>query len=82
MIVEREAFLECYGLTDVKFGNKLERIGAGVFFQCKSLERITIPLKDGLITDDDVFFRCRNLKQVDVVEGELHKTIAALQLEE
>ena len=30
---------------------------------------------------DDIFIGCRNLKHVDLVEGEVHETIAALQLE-
>ena len=39
-------------------------------------------MKDGLITADDIFQLCKNLQQVDLVEGELHETIAALHLEE
>ena len=90
-IVSRYAFAGCEALTDVKFGSKLERIKRGAFRNCKSLERITIPLKDGLIdhehedvffTTDGVFQGCENLHQVDLVEGELHETIAALHLEE
>ena len=39
-------------MTDVKFGSKLEmeRIKWRVFSGCVSLDRITIPLKDGLIS--------------------------------
>ena len=43
-----DALHECKALTDVKFGNKLERIEGGAFDFCESLERITIPLKDGM----------------------------------
>ena len=39
-------------------------------------------MKDGLITHDNTFTGCDNLKRVDLVEGEVHETIAALQLEE
>ena len=78
MIVERDAFFRCPALTDVKFGSKLERIKGEVFSGCYSLERITIPLKDGLITRDNIFAECDNLRHVDLVEGELHETIAAL----
>eukprot|EP00984_Skeletonema_dohrnii_P012493 scaffold5077_cov162-Skeletonema_dohrnii-CCMP3373.AAC.2 len=81
-IVEWKAFSACFGLTDVKFGCKLERIERWAFFGCPSLERIIIPLKDGMITADDIFEGCANLKHVDLVEGALHETIAALQLEE
>jgi len=81
-IVMEEAFAGCEVLTDVEFGSKLERIEEVAFCNCESLERITIPLKDGLITDDDVFMACENLKHIDLIEGELHETIDALQLEE
>ena len=46
------------------------------------LERITIPFKDGIITDDGIFSECDNFNRIDLVEGELHETIAALHLEE
>eukprot|EP00986_Skeletonema_menzelii_P015770 scaffold12636_cov88-Skeletonema_menzelii.AAC.5 len=81
-IVMEAAFAGCDVLTDVKFGSKLESFGVEAFCSCVSLERIIIPLKDGLINDDGIFMECENLDQVDLVEGELHETIAALQLEE
>eukprot|EP00985_Skeletonema_marinoi_P014762 scaffold7522_cov202-Skeletonema_marinoi.AAC.17 len=81
-IVEGKAFSGCEALTDVKFGSKLDRIEAEAFGFCPSLERITIPLKDGLITHDNLFAGCLDLVHVDLVEGELHETIADLQLEE
>eukprot|EP00577_Skeletonema_sp_RCC1716_P020745 CAMPEP_0113427974 /NCGR_PEP_ID=MMETSP0013_2-20120614/31613_1 /TAXON_ID=2843 ORGANISM="Skeletonema costatum, Strain 1716" /NCGR_SAMPLE_ID=MMETSP0013_2 /ASSEMBLY_ACC=CAM_ASM_000158 /LENGTH=299 /DNA_ID=CAMNT_0000316487 /DNA_START=82 /DNA_END=981 /DNA_ORIENTATION=+ /assembly_acc=CAM_ASM_000158 len=81
-IVGEDAFYDCPALTDAKFGRKLERIEGEAFADCPSLERITIPLKDGLITADDIFSGCENLKHVDLVQGEPLLTIAALQLEE
>eukprot|EP00986_Skeletonema_menzelii_P018168 scaffold25925_cov206-Skeletonema_menzelii.AAC.7 len=81
-IVEEGAFAGCKALEDVEFGGKLERIEEVALFKCDSLERITLPLKDGLISSDDIFQDCGNLKHIDLVEGELHETIAALQLEE
>ncbi len=78
----RSAFYWCEALTDVKFGNKLNRIEEGAFCKCRSLERITIPIKDGLIAFDDTFVGCVALKHVDLVEGALHDTIAALHLGE
>eukprot|EP00984_Skeletonema_dohrnii_P022701 scaffold11802_cov202-Skeletonema_dohrnii-CCMP3373.AAC.5 len=81
-IVGRFAFSACFGLTNIKFGKELESIEDGAFFNCTSLERITIPLKDGMIAADDTFQGCENLKHVDLVEGALHDTIAALLLEE
>ena len=82
-VVEGGAFESCEGLTDVKFSSKLERFDDGAFFNCYSLERITIPLKDGLITADNTFQECDNLMQVDLVERvELHDIVAALNLED
>ena len=81
-IVEELAFTHCKTMKEVKFSNKLERIDEGTFFDNRSLECITIPLKDGIISNDTIFEECYNLKQVHLVEGELNKTIAALHLEE
>jgi hypothetical protein len=80
-IVEGWAFRECTALMNVEFGKKLESIGREAFKFC-TLERITIPLKDGIITEDDIFQGCNDLEHVDLVEGELHDTIAALLLED
>ncbi len=83
MIAEWGAFFECKALTDVTFGSKLERIEGMVFRDCYSLERITIPLKDGMITHDDIFMDCTYLKHIDLVEGaQLNETIVALHMEE
>ena len=80
--VKNKAFGICFALTYVKFGSKLERIEEGAFRNC-DLERITIPLKDGLITNHyNIFQHCNNLHQVDLIEGELHETISALHLED
>eukprot|EP00984_Skeletonema_dohrnii_P029707 scaffold20552_cov161-Skeletonema_dohrnii-CCMP3373.AAC.10 len=80
-VIDRQAFART-ALTNVKFGAKLERFEEQAFVGCRSLERITIPFKDGMITHSDTFYLCQNLKLVDLVEGELHETIAALQLGE
>ena len=76
------AFDGCTALTSVKFGSNLGTIEKKAFGSCKSLEQITLPLKD-LITADDVFAGCDNLKRVDFVEAaKLHEVVAALHLEE
>eukprot|EP00577_Skeletonema_sp_RCC1716_P020819 CAMPEP_0113375426 /NCGR_PEP_ID=MMETSP0013_2-20120614/2099_1 /TAXON_ID=2843 ORGANISM="Skeletonema costatum, Strain 1716" /NCGR_SAMPLE_ID=MMETSP0013_2 /ASSEMBLY_ACC=CAM_ASM_000158 /LENGTH=300 /DNA_ID=CAMNT_0000257459 /DNA_START=9 /DNA_END=911 /DNA_ORIENTATION=- /assembly_acc=CAM_ASM_000158 len=80
--VQEGAFLDCEALTDVKFGSKLERTGEIAFFGCPALERITIPLNDGMITHDNLFAGCLDLVHVDLFEGAVHETIVALQLEE
>ncbi len=81
-IVKEGAFCDCPALTDAEFGNELERIDESAFGRCISLERITIPLKNGLITHDNTFQGCEKLKHVDLVEGEwgLQGTVAALHL--
>eukprot|EP00984_Skeletonema_dohrnii_P018930 scaffold8973_cov75-Skeletonema_dohrnii-CCMP3373.AAC.2 len=82
-IVEACAFIDCKALANVKFGKELESIGSSAFANCYALERIAIPLKDGMITEDDIFQGCGNMKHVDLVEGAiLHETITALQMEE
>eukprot|EP00984_Skeletonema_dohrnii_P030268 scaffold21639_cov77-Skeletonema_dohrnii-CCMP3373.AAC.2 len=81
-IVEGAAFVKCAALTNIKFGNKLDSIRWSAFAHCTSLERSTLPLKDGMITDDNVFQGCENLKRVVLIEGDLHETITALLLEE
>ena len=81
-IVEEYAFAEC-GLLNVKYGNKLERFKDCAFCYNHSLERITIPLKDGLIAEDNIFQGCDQLNNVHLLESaELHETITALHLEE
>jgi hypothetical protein len=87
-IVELKAFLGCISLVDMTFGDKLESIRSvgdpffdgGAFCDCYALTRITIPLKDGMITHDDIFRGCRSLASVDLVGG-IHETISSLHLE-
>ena len=84
--VEGGAFDDCKALKNVEFGDKLESIGGWAFLKCTSLERITIPLKDGMITYDGIFGifqRCEKLIHVDLVEeAVLRRTIDALLLED
>ena len=81
-VLENSVFAECKALTDVKLGNKLEFCGRKVFKNCPSLERITIPLKK-LIMTDNTFQGCVALEYVDLVEEVLlQEIIAALHLEE
>lgn len=80
-MVEECAFVNCPALTDVEFGNELDCIDEAAFDGCTSLERITIPLKNDIIHPTNKFEGCVNLKHVDLIAGELHETISALQLE-
>ena len=76
-IVEGMAFCECTAITNVEFGKELESIGEMAFDNCTSLEQINIPLKDGMIADDNMFEGCEKLERVDLVGGEvLHVNIA------
>ena len=81
-IVEGCAFNTCESLIDVTFSDELESIEDRAFYDCESLERITIPLKDGMFSAHDTFQGCGKLVRVDLVEGEVHEIIAALQLED
>ena len=77
MIVETYAFNGCRNLTNVKFGKDLESVGGLAFLCCRSLERIALKLKDGMIAFDDTFQYCKKLNHVDLVEGTtLSETIA------
>ena len=80
-IVKRAAFSCCINLSNVEFGKDLETIGRMALFACKSLERITLPLKEDLISLDSTFQRCDRLHLVDLVGG-VHETVAALLMEE
>ena len=80
-ILERSAFAGCPNLINVKVGKDLESIGNAAFIHCFSLERIALPLKDGVITKKRIFQECKNLNHVDLVGG-VHETIAALLMEE
>ena len=80
-IVERSTFSNCWSLVNVKFGKELESIRGGAFFNCMSLERIALPLKDGMLTNNDTFQKCVELNHVHLVGG-VYETIAAFLLEE
>jgi hypothetical protein len=75
------AFMLSYALTDVVFGQDLERIEAFAFNYCTALRRIVIPLKYGLIVEDEAFNKCVNLSRVDALAGGIHTTISSLHLE-
>ena len=79
------AFSECPGLVDAKFGRKLKGIFESIFYNCSSLQRITLPLRNDLIPKrvNNSFQMCGNLRHVDLIEeGALQETIDALLWEE
>ncbi len=76
-------FFCCRALMELKFSSNLDYMEDYPFDDCTSLKRITIPLREGLISPAAIFNGCRSLKYVDLVEREvLQETITALQLEE
>ena len=80
-IVEKSAFYNCRNLTNVNFGKDLEAIRWGTFFRCRSLRRIALPLKYGIIAANDRIFQgCVKFNLVELVGG-VTETIAALLLE-
>jgi hypothetical protein len=80
-MVGRYAFQNFTSLTDAVFGKDLERIERYAFHYCTALRRIVIPLKHGLIVDDNVFNLCENLSRVDALVGGIHTTISSLHLQ-
>ena len=57
-------------------------MGNSAFADCSLVERVTLPLKEDVITTDDVFRFCAKLSRVDLVEIEvLNETIAALLID-
>ena len=80
-VVVGSAFTCCKNLRNAKLGKDLESVGGGVFYNCRSLQRITIPLKEDMIAFDNTFQRCAKLDRVDLVKG-VHETVSALLLEE
>ena len=80
-IVERETFRGCWSMINAKFGKELESIGGDVFYRCRSLECIALPLKNGMLTADNTFVKCEKLESVELV-GKVHETVAGLLMEE
>ena len=80
--VEAGAFSNCPNLINAKFGKDLESIGVSAFDCCRSLERITLPLKHySCYWANNIFERCQNLNHVDLVEG-VQETIDTLIMKE
>eukprot|EP00984_Skeletonema_dohrnii_P010266 scaffold3999_cov138-Skeletonema_dohrnii-CCMP3373.AAC.1 len=78
-VIEKNAFFRCIQLTDLDLPEGLETLQEHAFSMCQRLGRIAIPLKDDMV-GVDVFFRCLNLRVVDLVGG-IDNTIASLHLE-
>ncbi len=78
-VIAYAAFSRCKHLSEVELSKDLETIERFAFNDCPRLRRIAMPLKDNLL-NDDVFFNCNALSQVDLVGG-IHKTISSLLLQ-
>ena len=77
--IGKEAFAWCDDLSDVECGEALRTLQEEAFDNCRSLERISLPLKGNMI-EDGAFYRCPTLTTVHLVGG-IHRTIASLHLE-
>ena len=73
------AFNECRDMSELELPAVLEHVEEFALNGCRCLERIAIPLKDNLISDN-VFTDCDELIKVDLV-GDVHETISAFFLE-
>ena len=65
---------------DAELPKGLELIDAYAFEFCTSLRRISMPLTENMIEEEDLFNACENLERVDLVGG-IHTTVASLHLE-
>ena len=91
-VVKECAFIGCSNLMHANFGKSLESLGEMALANCGSIERITIPLKNGLFNSplknglfkrDKVFAGCDNLKRVDLVDGDaIQETLETLLVDE
>ena len=79
-IVDGFAFQYCVNMTDIEFGEGLDQVKESAFLNCYSLRRVAMPLKAGLIRDNDVFQGCRNMAKVELV-GEVRDMISHFSLQ-
>ena len=78
-IIESGAFNGCEQLISVELSEELERMEQYAFANCRSMRRIAMPLKTGMVANN-VFNHCKNLERVDLVGG-IHKSISCLNLD-
>ena len=77
--VGKYAFEDCEKLTEVELPEEVKGVECGAFEFCPSLERISMPLKDGIFEDEAVYC-CEKLTTINII-GSIHKTINYLSLE-
>lgn len=64
-----DAFLRCTSLEDVQLpNNSLTTISNGAFYECGSLETITVPDSVTYI-GDYAFYSCKSLKSINIPDG-------------
>ena len=78
-IVGSHAFQYCVKMTDVEFGERLERMEGFTFLNCYSLRRVVVPLQKDLISYN-IFKGCTHMANVDLV-GEVRNTISRFNLQ-
>jgi len=66
--VDYEAFKDCRQLKELVLNERLQKIGGFAFYNCQSLESITLP---STVTEigDEAFRDCYNLREVVMKEG-------------
>ncbi len=77
--VGKYAFEDCEKLTEVELPEEVKGVECGAFEFCPSLQRISMPLKDGIFGDQAVY-GCEKLTTINII-GSIHKTISYLSLE-
>ena len=61
--IGKEAFQNCFALSDVEFGDELETVGEDAFWCCKSLRSIKMPSVRTI--QQGAFFNCYQLNDVE-----------------
>ena len=70
MTIEVGAFRVCSGLTDVKFGDKLDTIEDYAFYKCSNLRGVTIP--SATCIGDGAFFQCTSPAKGSIGSNAFH----------
>ena len=73
------AFQDC-AITELNLPLDLELVEGYAFAGCHSLEKVSMPLKEGLL-QDGAFITCSRLVRIDLIGG-VHDFVSSLHLEE
>lgn len=76
--IGQRAFQDC-AVAELDLPRDLEVVEGYAFCGCLSLERVSMPLKEGMI-QDGAFLSCERLSRVDLIGG-IHDVVSSLHLE-